>query len=470
MTANKQFALTALACLLGGAPLVANAAATIIVVNADGPGEGFNDPTPVAPIGGNSGTTLGQQRLIAFQTAADLWGAKLNSAVPIRIKSNFDPLTCDANSATLGAAGPLEVGSDFRGAPRRGTWYHGALANKIIGTDDFAGRPVIQARFNSNLGTENCLAGGGFYLGLDGQHNGKTDLVGVLLHEFGHGLGFSNLTNGQTGRRLSTGKPSAWDYHMLDLTTNKLWSAMTDAERKASGINSRNLVWVGANVTREVPNVLRNGVPQLRITAPLTLAGNLLAGAADFGAPLTASGLSGTIAKLSDQADGTGLACTPLTAANAVAVQGKLALIDRGTCTFSIKVKNAQDAGAIGVIIADNVAGSPPPGLAGSDPTITIPAARITKADADRIKTRLNSAGAVKATLGLNNNLRAGADTQGRVMMFTPNPYQPGSSVSHFDTSAKPDLLMEPQDTEEVKRSVDTPQDLTYPLLRDLGW
>ena len=38
---------------------------------------------------------------------------------------------------------------------------------------------------------------------------------------------------------------------------------------------------------------------------------------------------------------------------------GKLAIIDRGTCTFSQKVANAKAAGAIAVIIINNVAGDP---------------------------------------------------------------------------------------------------------------
>jgi len=53
--------------------------ALIIIVNVNGAGVGFNDPTPAAPVGGNTGTTLGQQRLIAFQHAANLWGARLDS-------------------------------------------------------------------------------------------------------------------------------------------------------------------------------------------------------------------------------------------------------------------------------------------------------------------------------------------------------------------------------------------------------
>src|SRR5215212_7729891 len=66
--------------------------AQIIIVNINAPGVGFNDPTPVAPVGGNTGTTLGQQRLIAFQHAANIWSARLNSDVPIRIRAQFVPL------------------------------------------------------------------------------------------------------------------------------------------------------------------------------------------------------------------------------------------------------------------------------------------------------------------------------------------------------------------------------------------
>ncbi len=44
-------------------------AATIVINNVNGAGVGFNDPTAVAPVGGNTGTTLGQQRLIADRRA-----------------------------------------------------------------------------------------------------------------------------------------------------------------------------------------------------------------------------------------------------------------------------------------------------------------------------------------------------------------------------------------------------------------
>ena len=86
-------------------PRAADAAATITVVNLDGSLEGFNDPsTPDAAsaAGGNTGATLGQQRLIAFQRAADIWGRFVDSNVTIRVGANFDPLSCSASSTILG--------------------------------------------------------------------------------------------------------------------------------------------------------------------------------------------------------------------------------------------------------------------------------------------------------------------------------------------------------------------------------
>ena len=99
-------------------PGLMQGAATIVIVNNDPAGVGFNDPTVVAPVGGNTGTTLGQQRLIAFQAAADEWGATLSSVPPIRIRAQWTALTCNSTSAVLGSAGATEVFRDLR-APRR---------------------------------------------------------------------------------------------------------------------------------------------------------------------------------------------------------------------------------------------------------------------------------------------------------------------------------------------------------------
>ena len=119
------------AALLCALPVAAQAAAVITIINADAPGEGFNDPTPATPVGGNPGTTVGEQRLRMFQFAADRWGALLDSSVEIQIQANFDPLTCTATSAVLGSAGAFTVSADFPNAPETGVWFPGALANKL---------------------------------------------------------------------------------------------------------------------------------------------------------------------------------------------------------------------------------------------------------------------------------------------------------------------------------------------------
>ena len=106
MRKSKLF-LLALAVIVLSTSLNVFGAATITIVNGNAPGVGFNDPTPAAPVGGNAGTTLGQQRLNAFQFAANVWGSTLDSKVEIRILATFEPLSCTTSSAVLGSAGTM---------------------------------------------------------------------------------------------------------------------------------------------------------------------------------------------------------------------------------------------------------------------------------------------------------------------------------------------------------------------------
>ena len=81
---------------------------------------------------------------------------------------------------------------------------------------------------------------------------------------------------------------------------------------------------------------------------------------------------------------------------NAAALNGKIAVIRRGTCSFVIKVKNAQDAGAVGVIVVNNVAGGI--SMAGADATITIPAVSMTQAQGEALIAAMGS-GTVNVSL-----------------------------------------------------------------------
>jgi hypothetical protein len=477
MTSNKRPSLTQLAVALAlacGAMGSAQAAAKIVINNTNAPNVGFNDPTPAAPVGGNSGTTVGQQRLIAFTYAANIWGATLTSPVPIVINAKFTPLACTATGAVLGSAGATQVFADFPGAPKAGTIYSYALANKLYGSEiSDAPGAQISANFNSELGKPNCLAGSSFYFGLDGNEGNNIDFVATLLHEMGHGIGFQTFTNGSTGAQFA-GYPSVWDHNLLDNTTNKLWVNMTDAERAASSLRPAGLSWTGARVTAAVPSVL-TATAELRVVGVgAQPSGDVYAvGEADFGPKLDKSPVTGQIAQVAMQADSSGSACTPFNAANAAAVRRNIALVSRGTCGFAVKVKNAQNAGAIGVIVADNAPGAVA-GMGGADPTIVIPAVRVTQADGAKIAASLtkpngNTAGTVGKFERSKTSL-AGADSQRRITMYTPNPYEPGSSVSHYNTTASRNQLMEPAINADLTHSVTAPTDLTFELLKDIGW
>ncbi len=473
-TAKLQRALV-LAASAGAVLLVAPTqlqagGAKVTIINIDASGVGLNDPTPATPVGGNTGTTLGQQRLMAFQAAADIWGHLLDSGVEIRIQASMTPLSCDANSATLASSGPTQIFSDFpavsSGVEVPGTWYPSALANKMAGKVVSTSNPNdIRTTFNSNLGTSNCLAGTGWYYGLDDNHGSNIDLITVLLHELGHGFGFLTFVDLNTGNE-SGGLPDIFERNILDGTTGKVWSSMTAPERAASTLNGRHVVWNGGQTTAAASPLLVPGTPLAVVNSPSSIAGGLSVGTASFGPQLTASGVTGMVALATDPSDSSGAsttdACSPLT--NASAIAGNIALVDRGTCLFVIKVKNCQNAGATAVLVADNVGDSPPAGMGGTDSTITIPAVRITMADGATLKANLASG--VSVTLHLDPSELAGADPSGRVLLFATNPIQPGSSISHWDTIAIPDLLMEPNLNQDLTHGVD----LTLPALRDIGW
>ncbi len=465
------------AAALLAAPLAVRAEARIVIVNLNAPGEGFNDPTPAAPLPTNPGATVGEQRILAFEHAAAIWGSTLDSASEIRIGASFEARPCTATSAVLGSAGTTSVfGFDpgTPGVPFPDTWYHVALANKLVSSArspvdlvaDVPGSFHIRARFNKDLGNPSCLAGSGWYYGLDtATPPNLINLVTVLLHEFAHGLGFSSFANVSSGAFFFD-LVDVYSKFYRDLTTGKTREEMTDAERAASAVNPRNVVWTGPHVTEAVPAVLASGTPLLQVTAPAAIAGRYQVGPAAFGPPLGTPGVSGTVVLGLDGVGTATDACTPLV--NGAEVAGKIALVDRGTCTFVTKVRNAQDAGALAVIVADNVAGSPPSGLGGVNPTIVIPSVRITLDDGVAIKAQL--AAGVQATLGVDLAVRAGADPGGRALLYTPNPVQPGSTVSHWDTLATPNQLMEPAINSDLTHSVDVPEDLTYAQLWDVGW
>lgn len=457
---KKTLLLTCLsAALFAGNAL----AATIVPVNADPVGQGLNDPTRLKPEGGNPGTSIGEQRRIAYQFAAELWGAVLQSDAEIRVQASFQALRCDATGTVLGSAG---AGAIYvltePGQPD--TLYHGALADALVGFDIQNGAGVdIVSRFNASFGLTNpdgtpCSPGSGWYYGLDGKTPpGKTNFLNVVMHEIAHGLGFSGFGSVVSGAPLA-GFQDIYSRFVFDNNSQSRWYQLNNAGR-AAAVTGGNLAFRGPQVTAGVPLVLDD---RIALRAGGTAMGEFTYGTAAFGPPASPANFGGSVVLVND---GSALPSQGCAASPAGAYSGQVALVDRGSCAFELKARFAQDAGAIGVLVANNGPGGPP-AMAG-DATIeaTVPTLSVSQADGATIKAALPG-----ATLALEvvPGQFQGADADGFARLYAPNPVQPGSSFSHYDTSTSPNALMEPAITASLAANYSV--DLTAALFQDEGW
>lgn len=446
--------------------VTAAAAAEIKIVNQDvGTGQGLDDKTPAAPVGGNPGTTRGEQALKVFQFAADIWGAVLQSDVTIVNNATFEPLSCDATSGVLGSSGTTYIfyfndDSTLPAGAVRNTWYHSALFDSLSKADGAPGEADIQSQFNGKLGSPGCLEGSSWYFGLDGKTPaGSINFLNVVLHEMAHGLGFSGFNSLTTGSPYvgddGVARPDIYSTFVYDNTQNKKWYDLTAAQRVTSALNDSHLVFTGPTVKAEAPIAL--GTPNVfRVSAPAAAAGDYGYSQASFGPTATATNFTGSVVQAAP-ADG----CAAIT--NGSAIAGKVAVIDRGTCDFTVKTLNAQAAGATAVLIANNQAGAITPGGTPASP-VTIPVIAVSQVDGNTLKANLAGlTGAVGKGTGL-----AGADAQGNVQLYAPTTLAQGSSFSHYDTRLTPNAIMEYAINQDLVGQIDV--DLTPALFKDIGW
>jgi hypothetical protein len=195
----------------------------------------------------------------AFQRAVDIWSTQITSSVPITVDASFSALP----SGVLGSAGASYVSRNFTGAPRANTWYPAALASKLYGQDRDPDTAMIAAQFSSTAS---------WYYGTDGNTpSNQSDFVSVVLHELGHGLGFSG--SGDVDGVLGTvglGSPAApevYDVSVTDGTGLSVLSITNNSATLGALFLSGNLHWNGTN------GVSANGGSRPKLYAPATWQG-----------------------------------------------------------------------------------------------------------------------------------------------------------------------------------------------------
>lgn len=150
-----------------------------------------------------------------------------------------------------------------------------------------------------------------------------------------------------------------------------------------SGRNNANMSTPADGRSPTMQMYLFDGLPKGKyaVLSPAALKGTLTYSTAGFGP--RAFDLTGQLVLVDDGTAPTSDGCTA--PVNAAALVGKIALIDRGTCDFVLKVKLAQAAGAVGATIVNNTTGAPI-SMGGTDATITIPSMMITQEDGANLK------------------------------------------------------------------------------------
>jgi hypothetical protein len=191
----------------------------------------------------------------AFQAAVDVWAHLITSPVPIVINATWQT----SSPTNLGSAGPTSLYRDFTGAPHGNVWYPVALASALNGTDLAPAQHDINANFNSSR-TD-------WYFGIDGNTPaGKYDLMSVVLHEIGHGLGFTGSMNYSAGTGswgLGTGFPLQYDNEARTGNDQQLVLAFANPSTAlGSALTSGDVFFAGPNA------VAANGGVRPKLYAP----------------------------------------------------------------------------------------------------------------------------------------------------------------------------------------------------------
>ncbi|WP_313169432.1 PA domain-containing protein [Stenotrophomonas sp.] len=471
------------ACIMAAMAMTslhAHAQARMKLVNIDRPGVGLNDPTPVQSVGGNPGKTLGQQRLIAYQYAMDIWGALLRSSSEIRVEASFSPLECAPGRIVLGQAGTnSRVWADaiFPDGAYDYT-YPIAMADALAGYELRPGENHIMSFFSSEVDQPACQALGanGWYYGLTGDAGGNTlgrsNFLNVIMHELAHGLGVEGVAMlaGSWGLRV---QKSPWDEqawsNIYSMNYNQF--EMSADPRLAEAITADGeTVWKGRQATRTAGLLAEHRRLLITRSPALQRHDYQTVGFGDQ----RLDAILGEIVLVNDVVGPDGVdmhtGCDGSDGqpaiSNAAALAGKVVLVDRGGCEYGLKALNAQRHGAIAVILANNVPTSVLRAGGGTfGRQVNIPVITVTQGVGAALRV-----GSPMLVSGFIEDPKRfyGLDSGGYPRLYTPSDYQQGSSFSHIDTDMTPNALMEPA----INRSLraDVAIDVTLDLLEDMGW
>ncbi|MFI1744511.1 PA domain-containing protein [Thalassobellus sediminis] len=159
--------------------------------------------------------------------------------------------------------------------------------------------------------------------------------------------------------------------------------------KSTNGGTSWSKVFGGPNGnTAVIPGSFNPSSARVAVNSPSGIAGDYFGIRAAFGESLTP--ISGSLVLADDGTAAPNEACNAFV--NAGAINGNIAILYRGTCDFSQKVLNAQNAGAVAVIVVNNVAGGPSIMSAGAQgDSVTIPSLMLSMEDGQTIIDQLGS-------------------------------------------------------------------------------
>jgi subtilisin family serine protease len=379
----------------------------------------FGGPGTVAAYTGNNRAiiepgTFPTAKVVAGRDFAGDAYTGANTPVP-----DLDPLDCNGHgSHVAGSAAGLGVNGDGTTFP--GPWDNTTPFSSFLIGPGVAPRADIYAFKIFGCSGSTGLTVQAINAAVDPNGDGDpSDHVDIINMSLGSNFGIANDASAAASSNASlagvivvTAAGNAGDTHYI----------MSSPASSTRAIAVANIVDFG----------IQNAA--LQVNTPAAIAGNKAALPAAFNPVIaTSTNITGSVKLANDDStdpfpDSPGGTVGTTTDAcqtfPAGFFTGQLALIDRGGgCGFTVKVKNAQDAGATGVIVANNVAGTI--SMGGSDPTITIWSLSITQADGNAIKAQLDAG--VNATLRITTL----ADT---VSASTSR------GTRRLDSGAKPDI------------------------------